>query len=364
MIVMKVLPFVALIAGFIASALICKMLILDLRPRICASEGLGSTALRNVVEVKFQSAIAVTSIKDKTPYVVYTMVDEVTARENLPFFMLSLHHLKEKTFLPSLLIYCTDDAAFDICRVLHLYKNCIYAAFNLPSRSPPRSKGSLRKTNFHRFSLGRLYIGQILVDLGIDTILVDTSSLFFKNPFDSKNGLEFRRNDVAIMLQNSKYNTNSNYGTIQSGLMYFPAHDTIAKGFSEELLERVWSVNCHPYINEQHLLSTELHAMFVKHHHNPHFNPQALSPKKYLSFCTETCGAGAAFSSAKSVADFKHAIPDHLDNATNVNATNSPCSLEGRQEWVFFHMACFKQKDTAAVQEAMLKWYYKDKMKN
>jgi hypothetical protein len=90
----------------------------------------------------------------------------------------------------------------------------------------------------------------------MNLLAVDVDSVFLQNPFARGNGLFERPNDIAVVADKKPFTFRFGDKTpINGGFLYFPGKQSRAAAFSLEVLEAVWSRNCHPDSNVEETFS-------------------------------------------------------------------------------------------------------------
>lgn len=330
----------------------------------CPLEGPGSLSPKNIKLFKEKVSSVVSSIsaesKRKTENtIVCTFVNGDAAEYNLPIFIKSISTYSS-SILPVLIIFCVDVTALTHCHAKHVSNLCIFMDIGITSESLSPVGNERRNKDYFRLTYGRLYATLTLHKLNINVMPVDVDALFLQNPFDKKNGIIDRINDIAVVSDIKPFLFSYKDKTpINGGFLYLPGFQCEGAYYTRELLDKVWENNCHPEKNEQLKISSILRYMTKKYYYSskPHkdFTPHMLPVKKYLNFCSTKCGENNIFSSILSIEDL-HKLESENKNSQGFN----DCSMASRKEWVYFHVACGLNTTKYGSELA----YYKAKQQN
>ena len=180
--------------------------------------------------------------------VIITSVNNEAAKYNLPSFLESCQSVVPS--IRSLIVFCLDSSACTRCKLLYDESFCIY--MNLGISEVSLAPGGTDKLNrdYWKLTYGRMYANLIVHRQGVNALTVDVDSVFLQNPFSVGSGLKDRPNDIAVVADVRPFTFQYGDKTpINGGFIYFPGMDPVAARFSSQVLEAVWTKNCHPESN-------------------------------------------------------------------------------------------------------------------
>eukprot|EP01034_Spumella_vulgaris_P023300 gene23300-29513_t len=233
----------------------------------------------------------------------------------------------------------------------------------LSGQSLAPGKSNKLDSDYWRLTFGRVFATLTLHSLNVNVLAVDVDAVFLQNPFAPGNGISDRPDDIAVVSDIAPFTFQ--YGSkvsINGGFLYFPGVDPIARQYSKEVLDMIWSKNCQPKKNEQLVTSSVLRFMSRKYRGDATYRPHMLPNSQYLNFCSTDCGSGDSFNSVLSLADL-----NEMELKLSGTPSFSSCESAARKKWVFFHAACLSKtnpdqlivaRSKRLIQNAMMQWVH------
>ena len=197
----------------------------------CPLDGPGSAAPLN--KHKFLSSIkdAVDHMKTKSiDSVLITTMNNAAAVHNFPIFYKSLEMLKTPELLESILIFCLDRDACNICKDKHHSMLCVHMDLGISNSSlaPAVGHGGHKEEDYWRLTYGRVFATISVFQHKVNVLTVDVDSIWLKSPFASNNGIVNRPNDIAVVHDIRPFTFSySDKAPINGGFIYFPGASLI-----------------------------------------------------------------------------------------------------------------------------------------
>mmetsp|Transcript_9002 Transcript_9002/g.14965 ORF Transcript_9002/g.14965 Transcript_9002/m.14965 type:complete len:483 (+) Transcript_9002:73-1521(+) len=248
----------------------------DFAPSRCPLRGPGSSAPINDFEFLHALDDGLSFLRRKSenelrrPFdgnVVSTCINSEAAIYNWRPFLRSLE-ATVPSLVPSLLVFCVDMQACQICRISLPREQCIYMNLRVASSSLAPGSTASNNKDYWRLTYGRVFATVSMVRLGINALPADVDAIFLQNPFQKGNGIYERPNDIAVVSDIAPFTFKYGDKTpINGGYIYFPGRDVESYALSRELVDRVWAQNCHPEKNEQLVTSSALRYLARKYKH-------------------------------------------------------------------------------------------------